>query len=86
MLFGVAGGYLIYLAYDLAKDLTENGETSMPAWLQILIAVLFAGIGLALLVFAWKFWKKGRQDHDRNPVNLEEQEARETEEKDTGKG
>ena len=84
MLFGVVGGYLVYLAYDLLKDLIENGETSMPMWLQILVVILFTGIGLTLLVYAWIFWKKGRQDQDKNPVNIDDQETEKTDEEGPG--
>ena len=74
MLFGVVGGYLIYLAYDLLKNLINHVETTMPVWLQILVIVLFAGIGLTLLVSAWLVWKKSRQDQDKNPVEIGEGE------------
>ena len=75
MLFGVVGGYLIYLAYDLLKNLINHVETTMPVWLQILVIVLFAGIGLTLLVSAWLVWKKSRQDQDKNPVNIDDRES-----------
>ena len=73
-LFAVAGGYVIYLAYELLKNLIDNVPTTMPRWLQILAIILFAGTGGALLVFAWRVWKKGREDQDENPVDLEAQE------------
>lgn len=74
MLYGIVGGYLIYLAYELGKNLVNNVPTTMPRWLHILAVVFFAGIGVTLLVFAWKMWKKGREDKDENPVDLETQE------------
>ena len=86
MLFGVVGGYLLYLAYDLLKDLINHTATTMPEWLQILVIVLFAGIGVTLLVFAWKVWKKGREDQDGNPVNIDEKESGEAEGDDLRKG
>ena len=73
-LFAVAGGYVIYLAYELLKNLIDNVPTTMPRWLQIFVIILFAGAGGALLVFAWRVWKKGREDQDENPVDLEAQE------------
>lgn len=71
----IAGGYIIYLAYELLKNLLDNVPTTMPRAVQILAIILFAGAGCALLVFAWKLWKKGREDQDQNPVDLESQEA-----------
>ena len=69
-LMAIAGGYIIYLAYELLKNLIDNVPTTMPRVVQILAIVLFAGAGIALLVFAWKIWKKGREDQDENPVDL----------------
>ena len=74
-LMAIAGGYIIYLAYELLKNLIDNVPTTMPRVVQILAIVLFAGAGIALLVFAWKIWKKGREDQDENPVDLETQET-----------
>ena len=73
-LFAIVGGYLIYMAYELLKGLIDNTPTTMPRAVQIIVIVLFTGIGIALLVFAWKVWKKGREDQDQNPVDLEKQE------------
>ncbi len=74
MLYGIVGGYLIYLAYELGKNMADNVPTTMPRWLNILAVVAFAGIGVVLLVSAWKIWKKGREDKDENPVDLDAQE------------
>ncbi len=73
-LYAIVGAYLIYMAYELLKGLIDEVPTTMPRAVQILVMVLFTGIGIALLVFAWKVWKKGREDQDQNPVDLEEQE------------
>ena len=81
-LLGIVGGYLIYMAYELLKNLIDNVPTTMPRFVQILFIALFAGIGVALLVYAWKVWKKGREDQDKNPVELEEQENSATSEQD----
>ena len=73
-IFAVVGGYLIYMAYELLKNLIDNVPTTMPRFLQILFIVLFAVIGLFLLISAWKLWKQGREDRDKNPVELEGKE------------
>ena len=82
-IFAVVGGYLIYMAYEILRDLINHVPTTMPQFLQILVAVLFTGIGITLLVFAWKLWKKGREDQDQNPVDLEKQESEEKNEEET---
>ena len=35
--------------------------------------VLFAAIGVTLLVFAWKMWKKGREEPEEGRVEIEEE-------------
>ena len=72
-IFAVVGAYLIYMAYEMLRDMINQVPTTMPRFLLILCIVLFAGIGVTLLVFAWKFWRKGREDQDRNPVELDAQ-------------
>ena len=73
-LLGIAGGYLIYMAYELLRNLIDNVPTTMPRFVQILFIALFTGIGIVLLVYAWKVWKKGKEDQDQNPVDIEEKE------------
>ena len=73
-LFAIVGGYLIYMAYELLKNLIDDIPTTMSRFVQILFIVLFTGIGITLIVFAWKVWKKGKEDQDKNPVELEGQE------------
>ena len=80
-IFAIVGAYLIYLAYGILKDMIDRVPTTMPPFVQILVIVSFTGIGIALLVFAWKVWKKGKEDSDRNPVDIGEQADTETDEK-----
>lgn len=82
-IFAVVGAYLIYLAYGMLKDKIDQVPTTMPPFLQILFIALFTGVGIALLFFAWKFWKKGREDQDQNPVDIEDQDATSASEKST---
>ena len=63
-LIGIAGGYLIYLAYELMKNLIDDVPTTMPRWAAILAIVSFAVIGVVLLVYAYRIWKKGKEDRD----------------------
>ena len=80
-IFAVVGGYLIYMAYEILRDMINDVPTTMSRFLRILVIVLFTGIGITLLFFAWKFWRKGREDQDKNPVDLEEQEEKANNEK-----
>ena len=77
LLYGLVGGYLLYIAYELLQNRINNVPSTMAPWLAILFIVLFTGIGITLLVYAWKIWKQGREDQDQNPVDLTEAEAEE---------
>ena len=86
MLHGLVGAYLLYLAYRLLKGLTDGIETTMPRWVAILAIAAFAGIGVTFLVHAWKTWKKGKEDSDRNPVDIgEKTDTAASEKNDNGK-
>ena len=75
LLYGLVGGYLLYLAYELLQNRIKNVPSTMAPWLAIVFIILFTGIGITLLVYAWKIWKQGRVDQDQNPVDLTETEA-----------
>lgn len=72
----IAGGYVLYLAYELLKSLIDNAPTTMPRVVQILAIIFFVAAGISLLVFAWKIWKKGREDQDQSPVDIGPQEEK----------
>ena len=83
-IFAIVGAYLIYMAYELLKSLIDKVPTTMPLFLQILFIILFTGIGITLLVFALKTWKKGRENSDTNPDDPEETDDTATSEKKPG--
>ena len=85
MLMGVVGGYLIYLAYELARDLINGVPSQMPKALTVIIVILFAGIGVVLLVYAWKLWKKGREGREEDRVEIREEEDGATDEEQGAK-
>ena len=60
-LLAVVGGYLIYLAYSLAKDLINQAPTDLPPALMIVIIVLFSLSGIGIIIYAWTEWQKGKQ-------------------------
>ena len=69
MIPAVAGGYVLYIAYDLLKNLTNGNTGSMPLWVFYVAIPFFAVAGGLCLWRAWKVWK-GPPEED--PVTLEE--------------
>ena len=57
MLLAVAGGYVIYLAYEIMHNGLQGTETTMPIWTCILFTVLLGGAGIAVLFLAWKVYR-----------------------------
>lgn len=74
MLYGLVGGYLLYLAYELTKNMIDDVPTTMPRWVAILAVVFFAGLGITLLVYALKMWKKEKEKGDDEPADAEERD------------
>ena len=55
----IAGGYLVYLAYELLIGLRNNTADSAPMTVTVGAAVLFAICGLILVVINGKDFLKG---------------------------
>ena len=82
MLFCVGGGYLLYLAYGIVKDVyTGVSEVSLTtAWLT---AGVMAVAGIGVLLYALRLWKAHKKaTEEENARLLAEREAREAEEAD----
>ena len=68
MLLAVAGGYVIYLAYEIMHNGLQGTETTMPIWTCIFFTVLLGGAGIAVLILAWKVYRT------KDPEEQEKQE------------
>ena len=55
----IAGGYLIYLAYELFMGLSANNPEGAPTGVSIAAAVVFAVCGLILVIFSGRDFLKG---------------------------
>ena len=55
----IAGGYLIYLAYELLMGLNANTPDAAPMGVSIAAAVVFAICGLILVIFSGRDFLKG---------------------------
>ena len=73
-LLALAGGYMIYLAWDIWHT-WQNGGTTMAGWTGILFAVFFLAAGVAVLIFAWKVWRKSRKEEERKTVETDGNET-----------
>ena len=65
-LLGVAGGYLIYLAWQLF-DARNDPNTTMTTVPRILFIALFVLAGAALLIYAFRSWKNSEKEEKENP-------------------
>ena len=74
-----------YLAYELARDLINGVPSQMPKALTVIIVILFTGIGVTLLVYAWKLWKKSREGNEEDRVEIREEEDSATDEEQGAK-
>ena len=54
-LMGIAGGYLLYIAYQLFESRGDQNTTMSPA-LRIIFIVFFVLAGIGLMVFAFRLW------------------------------
>ncbi len=55
----IAGGYLIYLAYELLMGLSANTTDGAPMGVSIAAALVFAVCGLILVIFSGRDFLKG---------------------------
>ena len=73
-LMGIAGGYLIYIAYELFANINDQNTTMSPA-VRIAFIVFFILVGIGLLVFAFRLWlaadKAEKEKKDEQPSENE---------------
>ncbi len=63
-LLALAGGYIIYLAYEILRD-HLNGEGGMSDAIAILsVTVLFLG-GLGALYYAWRVYRQSKKPEEQ---------------------
>lgn len=69
LLMAAVGGYVLYLAYELLRNLLEGKTGAMSVPVMILAIVFFVGAGGAVLIYAWRIH---REPADQDPVLVEE--------------
>ena len=70
-LYGVVGGYLLYLAYELFAARQDTNTTMAPA-VRWLFVGLFVAAGIFLLIWATRLWleaRKGQEEEEKPPEN-----------------
>ncbi len=71
-LLGVVAVYLLFSAYKIYEGRMDPGNNAAPA-VMILIAVLFALMAAALLVYAWRSWLRAdREERENRPPEEKE--------------
>ena len=63
-LLGVAGGYLMYLAYELFRD-RGNADTTMTPAARVLFIALFVLAGAGLIVYALHEWRHSGKEEEK---------------------
>jgi len=61
MLFGLVGGYMLYLAYQVLHG-TINGTSSMSVAVTMLSVVFLSVSGLGIMAYAFRLWQRYRKE------------------------
>ena len=67
-ILGIAGGYLLYLAYQLFEN-RDNPEAGMSQGVRILFIALFVLLGIGLMIYACRIWKIADREEKENSEN-----------------
>lgn len=68
--YAIAGGYLLYLAYQLFEGRTDNaGVNDVTA---LLFSILFAVAGIAILIYTAIMYQKILKEESHRPTEAEE--------------
>ena len=73
-LMAAAAVYLLYTAYGLFQG-RNDPETTMAPALAVLFAVLFSAAALALLIYAVRLWKRGRNEENEDRSRAEDENS-----------
>ena len=66
MLLGIGAVYLLYIAYKLFEG-RNDPNTTMTLPVMILFIVLFVIAAGFLAVYAYRVWKKSKQEEEEQP-------------------
>ena len=72
---GLAGAYIIYLAYKILKDMIDHNDVK---WYMVLVSVIFIGAGGLFIFWSLKYFRKVR-DKNIEAAERKEKEALEKE-------
>ena len=73
-LLGLAGAYLVYLAWSMIESM-QKGESTMAPWLSVVFAAFFGLAGIAVLIYAWRDWRKADQNEAKDENTEQTPEA-----------
>lgn len=63
-LLALVGGYLLFTAWQLFQDWQKGVQDSMPETVRLVVSVLFALAGLAVLGYSWAVWRRSLKQDD----------------------
>lgn len=70
-LLGLVAVYLLYIAYELFQG-RNDPETTMTPAARILFIVFFVLASVAILIYAYRIWKKSGQEEEKTPRDQNE--------------
>ena len=75
-LLGIAGAYLLYLAWQLFQG-RNNPDSSMPRAVLGLFIGIFGIAACALFVMSWKLWQKAadKEKEEREETSKEDSDS-----------
>ena len=70
-IMGIAGGYLLYIAYQLFQG-RNDPESEMNPIVMYFFIVFFVAAAIGLFVYAWKLWKGSMKEEKEEPAKEDE--------------
>ena len=73
-LLGIVAAYLIYTAYELYEN-REASDTTMTPAARIFFIALFGVCAVALLVYAYRVWKRSEKKENEEPLPRDDENS-----------
>ena len=72
MIRGVAGAYIIYLAYQILRDMIRQGNVR---WYMVLVSAIFVAAGIFFIVWSFRYFMRVRKSSLEEAARHEKEAA-----------